>query len=721
MTENPGLTPDAQAIAQFFAKRVATNAKKGAVNEVELAERLTEIELQTQIAGPSYLKVHIIDPSWALITSGWLEVKEGLLDPIEVEFPEKSGWIWTLCAVEGSTDVSEGNLVCTFEDRIVSYMRQYWGTKHVPPGTQTRAEFIGDLVAEIGQHGEKKITFVCPSKNTIQPLESELEAEGKKSTKTKSAAQEEAEKISKSPGLTAGSGATVGGARATATQIANANILLGVVKKLCPENQVAAEAIMFAAIAESKLGGEANSFTPNEDGYYGVLQGNSKEWPNPNDTKGMAEAFLKGGKGFEGGGAIALSKTSKDPIEIAVKVEVPSIWPANAYAKEAGYSNFLTEARSIVTGNITPGGSGGGEEAKSDVGQLQRGTTSNPDEDSWECCTRLATQVDWFFFSNNERIYYMDGPDFMRQKPALYIDIPKNHVQTPTGQNEYGVILSPSTFSFDNTTFEYRFSHKLKTRVQRKSKAIKPASPAEVKLLLECPIEKYRAGEVFKFVNSGPIDGVWIITDTMRHCFKNTYTEFILEPPVEPLPEPRATEESNGATAPGTASTEGYTNPFAQIKNLSPSRIDMGVDYSGTGNIVAMGDVKVFEANPSSGWEGGAFLGLTLTNGPYSGKSYYHAEELTILPHIKDGVEVKAGEPLATLHGGSESGWATGQPQEALAASLGEQNHHGDVGGTESPAGASFNRLLVSLGCISGAKNPGGKGTEGKPLPPGYP
>src|SRR5579871_1570704 len=117
---------NAELIANFLAKSVAKH-KKGIVEEVELAERIAEIELDTQIQGASFLKVHIIDPELTLTNSGWLKVNEGLLEPIEVEFPEKSGWKWVLCAAEGTTNVSTANLEVTFESVLVGKLRNVWG------------------------------------------------------------------------------------------------------------------------------------------------------------------------------------------------------------------------------------------------------------------------------------------------------------------------------------------------------------------------------------------------------------------------------------------------------------------------------------------------------------------------------------------------------------------------------------------------------------------
>ena len=699
MSEEELRSPEAEALAKFFAKSVvegfpgSNSAKKEAVEEVELAQRIGEIEIETQTAGASYIKVHIIDPEWALTKSGWLKVKEGLLSPIDVEFPEKSGWHWILCAVEGSTAVNEPNLVVTFEDRIVSWMRRYYGKKFVPPGTKTRAQFIRDLVNEIGTYGEEKVGFICPSLNEIQPVETEVEKEAKKN-KTEQSKQEVEEEISKKGGLGVGS-FKIKGVPATRQQALDVSTAIQVCNRLNVPT-LAAEALLCAGIGESTFHREET----NSSGHSGIWQ--SDTIPG-NEVSKQAEYFLKGGESFQAGGAIHLAETKPPPTpgEIATKVEASG---------EPGsfYEAYLPEAREILA--QIGGVKGAAEESASDVGQLQRGTTANPDEDSFECAVRLATQVDWNFFSNNHRFYYMDGPNFMRQKPALYIDIPANHIKFPNGEQRWGVINSPSTFTFDNaldvstrvptpdgykamgelrkgmlvygsdgeptkiihhsrvfhghdcyrlefddgssfvansshlwetrprddvvgsrttlelfetveddhrietaprpsgkfvtliavvpvpsvptrcieveaadhlfvigesklltlnTTYEYRISHKLTKRAQRKSKAVKPASPAEVKLLLDCGVNEFHAGQVFKFENSGPIDGVWIITNTRRKAFKDLYTEFILEPPIEPLPEPRSTNGTEEESPTNDAASGSALAAFNAASKLS--------------------------------------------------------------------------------------------------------------------------------------------------------
>jgi hypothetical protein len=147
-----------------------------------------------------------------------------------------------------------------------------------------------------------------------------------------------------------------------------------------------------------------------------------------------------------------------------------------------------------------------------------------------------------------------------------------------------------------------------------------------------------------------------------------------------------------------------YTNPFSQIQNLTPYRVDMGVDYGGSGPILSMGAGQVYSTN-NSGWPGGAFIGIHLTDGPYAGKNVYYAENVT--PLVSIGDTVRAGQPIGIMHDAfpyTESGWAAPDIQSAgntLAASLGQQAP-GDAGSWTSAAGASFNRLLVALGAPSG-------------------
>lgn len=162
----------------------------------------------------------------------------------------------------------------------------------------------------------------------------------------------------------------------------------------------------------------------------------------------------------------------------------------------------------------------------------------------------------------------------------------------------------------------------------------------------------------------------------------------------------------------------GYVNPFSQIAGLTPERIDMGVDYAGTGPVLALGSGTVFNtAGP--GWPGGGFIGITLDTGPFAGLSYFVAEDVRAA--VKVGDHVLAGQEIGVMfHGpaGIETGWAAGHGDQPLAAALGQQNKGGDPGAWSSAAGISFDRVLVAAGAPSGI--PQGTTVHGK-MPGGYP
>jgi len=541
-------------------------------SDEDLANAISEVTLQTQIAGASLLTITFADPQWAIQTSGLLALNtEGILDDISVEFPEFSGSFWRLCMVQGSADNTAPNLTLTFEDEIISELRDKWGPKTVAPGTTTRAQFVKQLVDEVNSDlPEQKLKFVCPSINVLQPIATTKSAG---TVITSTTAQQTADKTNKTGGLGHGAAVTVKGVALNANQISEANTLMSMARAK-RAGQIATEALVFAAIAESSLGEQPGAFRPNADGFWGVLQGNSKTWHDPHDTAGMADAFLSGGAGFQSGGAIALSRTVSDPIEIAVRVEAPSVWPSNAYATEDGYSNFLPEARAIIA---AAGGMGAGAPSvahlnaaiaaatpKSDISQLSRGTADNPDESSWDCITRLASEVNWFAFSNGKTLYYMDGPDLVAQKPAAYIKrlttggLDWQITDAGTGEKHLGAMVAPTpNYTFDNTAFVYRSTHKRKGKVIHRSRIAKPATPSELYLNIVCGIDFMHAGDVVVMQNAGPLNGRWIITDATRNCLADVHTQFTLAPPTAPNPEPQATQGDTGKTTTKTGSGSG--------------------------------------------------------------------------------------------------------------------------------------------------------------------
>jgi hypothetical protein len=137
----------------------------------------------------------------------------------------------------------------------------------------------------------------------------------------------------------------------------------------------------------------------------------------------------------------------------------------------------------------------------------------------------------------------------------------------------------------------------------------------------------------------------------------------------------------------------GYVNPIGS--GLVGARIDMGVDYTGRGNLYALGDGTIVNIN-NVGWPGGKFLCIRLVNGLYA----YYAENIT--PYVKLGQKVTAGQRIAFANGSYpfvEIGWAaapgtgltmaaaTGQAAKGLAA--GDPGKYPTAYGVSSTSGFS--------------------------------
>ena len=172
-----------------------------------------------------------------------------------------------------------------------------------------------------------------------------------------------------------------------------------------------------------------------------------------------------------------------------------------------------------------------------------------------------------------------------------------------------------------------------------------------------------------------------------------------------------------------------YTNPMQAIQGLGTGRIDMGVDYSGSGPILALGAGKVIRAsNHDAGpescwgktcWPGGGIVIYRLADGPFAGKFVYVAENITV--SVSEGQHVTAGQQIATLRNAfpnMETGWASGQASETLAFA----DHHEctcrDPGGWSSIEGRNFNQLLVVLDAPPGSLQ---SSVPQQSMPPGWP
>ncbi|MFI5027962.1 MAG: lytic murein transglycosylase [Solirubrobacterales bacterium] len=137
------------------------------------------------------------------------------------------------------------------------------------------------------------------------------------------------------------------------------------------------------------------------------------------------------------------------------------------------------------------------------------------------------------------------------------------------------------------------------------------------------------------------------------------------------------------------AAASSYVNPFSLSSNAVLGRVDQGVDFTGSGPIVAIGDALVLQTG-APGWpEGGGVL-YELLSGPLKGSVIYVFEgaDATVQP----GQHVQAGQQIATFRPG-------GSIETGLADSTGTPISHSEYyEGKVTQGGLEMLSLLQSLG-----------------------
>ena len=598
---------DPLAIPQMLAYHMlntATNASGLTVDN--LTPAIQEVTVRTQTCGAALLQLTLIDPAWKIQRSGLCDVdSDGLLQQIDVNFPTGTPVWWRMSMIDGGSDLSDANLTLTFQQRIISYLQNdFGGNVTAAPGTTTLAQFVKQLAGRIpnqlptgvrgpstytsgpvciptGKPGDSQsIKFVCPEVNInelneaqsinlqtgqifVSALYGSPTSNGVDQSSTSAFVQ------NKAGGVPVGTGLTVKGIPINSTQANNAATLLAVGKQL-KAPAAAYQAIIYAAMGETNLGMEGMN-SPNSAGAIGILQGTDSYWKVASNrtVANMANSFYKGGYGFNNGGAIALANAGMGAEEIAIKVEVPSIWPADAYASEwnGGSAQGLKEALDIVNAWGGAGGTGAITDTTTssalslDATYLARGTTDNPDEDSFSCMQRIAGQTNWSLFSSpyeggvwGNYLYFIDGPTMDTQLPVLYLGLDDTGtIWTATepihGKSTSNVgdgVVTDLTYTFDNTAYIYQSERKRKGKTMRATRIRTPQSPAQVRFNIYSGVMNINAGQTIQFkspkdsmlTSMGPLDGVWIVSDTTQNALHDLYAQVTLEPPQRPNPSP---------------------------------------------------------------------------------------------------------------------------------------------------------------------------------------
>jgi hypothetical protein len=149
-----------------------------------------------------------------------------------------------------------------------------------------------------------------------------------------------------------------------------------------------------------------------------------------------------------------------------------------------------------------------------------------------------------------------------------------------------------------------------------------------------------------------------------------------------------------------------YANPLAYA-NVTAERIDMGVDYAGTGYYTAFAACQITHIFPGGWGKYGNYIEYVITEpGPLQGDYFYMAEGVT--PTVKEGDRLRAGDKICDLiptwYYGTELGQSAGTGSADTWA-----NHFGggwtpaqDGAHDATRAGIAFSNLIGRLGGHTG-------------------
>lgn len=448
--------------------------------DANVRDAVDDIAINRAIDGASTLTVELADPHLELLNS------PVLAKAVDVWLDDLA---FRLAGIRLHDD--DGPVLETsFEARAVARLRTFDGPLAASRADKTRAEFIKGMCDEAG------VPFVCPQLHRKQPIKAKTDAKSRK-----------AKDQDRDPGIKATAAITVKEKPADSGQRSQIERALDVAHSLDAED-LAALALLCAGTGESAFRAIPNSGGSN---YWGVFQGSKDEFEQ-GDTEAMAHAFLVGGRGFQGGGAIALAKLHPDwtPGHIATVVEA-SNEPENFYNvwRDEAEQTLKAYGRGDVF-------AGAAVQEYAVAYMFRRGSEDGTTrEDSWTCMRRLASEVNWRLWEDAGTVYFMTDDDILRSRVRHTI--------------------TPSTEGVDSVEFSVDSRKPLQEATVQCHARRWQAPPATV-----CEIEGY-----------GIADGRWIVATINRASVFATATTITLHrrqaAKLEPAHDTRTRAQTTGA------------------------------------------------------------------------------------------------------------------------------------------------------------------------------
>jgi hypothetical protein len=381
--QRASLNSGADDIARFYL-----NPARPGVSGLDVADQIVSASATLTLNGPSTLTVQVYDPDWLVEQSGVLDPNtDGLLDAVDVNLDTL---VYRLAeATRREPDVLE----LTFEDRVAMLLKIKKGAKAFSRGNFTRAQAIEAMVREIKTYD---FAFYSPEKGHKQPRDAP--------------SYPEASPAEGASGFDVGATFKIKGVAVDGEQKRQIATAMTVADQLDVTPKVR-KAMLVAGIGESDFRAVPNSEGSN---YWGVFQGNKNVWA-VGDTEGMARSFFKGGKGYNGGGAIALNHASPGISVGAIATRVEGSGKPPSF-----YDEFAKEADAIMAAWNSGKGAGGADSSVLRAKQYQY--KREKDESTYAAAVRLAEEVQWRFYVAGGVAAFASDEYLITRKAALTLD-----------------------------------------------------------------------------------------------------------------------------------------------------------------------------------------------------------------------------------------------------------------------------------------------------------
>jgi hypothetical protein len=364
--------------------------------DMVIGRRLIGARLERTIDGASTLTLQVWDRDRAILSSGAL----GLRVMSRVAKVQLDGITYSIAGVGKRGDT----LTLTCEEQIVVGAKRHGKGKPLrfPRGRYTRAQACASMLRQAGY------PVLVLDEAVIQPIagRADLRRDLRRARAERAEIAERSAPSSRTAARGLPGSFTIKGDTPDAEQRRNVALAL----RVAAEEQAGPRATL--ALLVAGIGESGFKDVPNAAGspYGGVWQALKTRRMS---TEEQARSFLRGGRGFQAGGAIALARAEPGitPGAIATRVE--------ASGQPAGfYDAFRAEADTIYALR-------GEDIAEAESGRAgaawvkQYAYERRKDESTYTACRRLLEEVRWRLFVREGVFVIASDPALMRASPSL--------------------------------------------------------------------------------------------------------------------------------------------------------------------------------------------------------------------------------------------------------------------------------------------------------------